>query len=80
MNYKFNPANYKYKSNTLFASLIVDDIYKERQYLLQAFRYLVKENFFEPIPEIFEKMTSEEEVSVESSSSEEEEISSQTDI
>ena len=30
MNYKFNPANYKYKSNTLFASLIVDDIYKER--------------------------------------------------
>lgn len=57
-----NPANFKYRSNTLYANLIVDEVYKERQYLLQAFRYIIKENFFEEKQTIYEEITSESEV------------------
>lgn len=30
LDYRFNPANFKYKSNTLYANLLIDEIYKER--------------------------------------------------
>jgi hypothetical protein len=46
-DYKSNPVNFKHKSNTLYASLVLDEIFRERSYVMQAIRYIVKNNFFE---------------------------------
>ncbi|CAK66948.1 unnamed protein product (macronuclear) [Paramecium tetraurelia] len=47
LNYRVNPANFRYKSNTLYTNMLIGEIFRERQYVLQAIRQLVKENFFE---------------------------------
>jgi len=41
-------GDYKYKTDTLLARMLVDSVYKERNVILQAIRYIVKENFFDP--------------------------------
>lgn len=40
-------SDYKYKSNTLLANLLIDTIYDEKNVILQCLRYIVKENFFD---------------------------------
>ena len=40
-------SDFKYRSNTLLANLLIDTIYAERNVILQCLRYLVKEDFFE---------------------------------
>ncbi|CAD8120120.1 unnamed protein product [Paramecium sonneborni] len=75
LNYRVNPANFRYKSNTLYTNMLIGEIYRERQYILQAIRYLVKENFFEEKgQEGFECITSESEQVQEESSEEEQEF------
>ncbi|EAR92112.1 nuclear fragile X mental retardation-interacting protein (macronuclear) [Tetrahymena thermophila SB210] len=46
-NYKSNSSNFRYKANTLLTNLVLDEIYRERNYLLQAIRYIVSNNFFD---------------------------------
>ncbi|KAL4509254.1 hypothetical protein ABPG72_018185 [Tetrahymena utriculariae] len=46
-NYKSNSSNFRYKTNTLLTNLVLDEIYRERNYLLQAIRYIVTNNFFD---------------------------------
>ena len=47
LNYKSNSLNYKYNSQTLDVNFLLEDIFEESSYLLQAIRYIVKNNFFE---------------------------------
>ncbi len=47
-DYKSNSHSYRYRVQTLQTNLKLDDIFAETTYLLQAIRYIVKENFFEP--------------------------------
>jgi hypothetical protein len=46
-NYRENSSNYKYMKNTLVANMLLEDVFKENCYLLQAIRYIVKSDFFE---------------------------------
>ena len=46
-DYKANAVNFKHKADTLYASLVLDEIFKERSYILQAIRYIIKNNYFE---------------------------------
>lgn len=46
-DYKENSANFKYSKNTLLANMLLEDIFKENCYLLQAIRYIVKNDFLE---------------------------------
>ena len=45
---KSGTSDFKYKSNTLLANLLIDSIYHEKNAILQCLRYIVKENFFDP--------------------------------
>ncbi|CAD8200567.1 unnamed protein product [Paramecium octaurelia] len=75
LNYRVNPANFRYKSNTLYTNMLIGEIYRERQYILQAIRYLVKENFFEEKgQEGFECITSESDEEEQESSEEDQEF------
>ena len=47
MNYKGNSNNYHYKTNNLLTNLVLDEIYKERNVLLQSIRYIMNNNFFD---------------------------------
>lgn len=40
-------SDYKYKTNTLLANLLIDSIYNEKNAIFQCLRYIVKENFFD---------------------------------
>lgn len=51
-DYRYNSHNYKYMKNTLTANMLLEDIFKENCYLLQAIRYIVKTNFLEDPDEI----------------------------
>lgn len=54
-NYRENSSNYHYMKNTLTANLVLEDVFKENCYLLQAIRYIVKHDFLEKqeeLPEI----------------------------
>jgi len=42
-----NTADFKYRSNTLLANLLIDSIYQEKNVILQCLRYIVRENFFD---------------------------------
>jgi len=42
-----NTADFKYRSNTLLANLLIDTIYHEKNAILQCLRYIVRENFFD---------------------------------
>jgi len=44
---KSSTADFKYKSNTLLANLLLDSIYHEKNAILQCLRYIVKEEFFD---------------------------------
>ena len=46
-DYKSNSTNFKYKEKTLLTNLVIEDIFKESCYLLQAVRYIVNNNYFE---------------------------------
>ena len=40
-------SDFKYKTNTLLANLLIDNIFNEKNVIVQCLRYIVKENFFE---------------------------------
>lgn len=40
-------SDYKYKTNTLLANLLIDSIYNEKNAIFQCLRYIVRENFFD---------------------------------
>lgn len=42
-----NTADFKYRSNTLLANLLIDTIYQEKNVILQCLRYIVREDFFD---------------------------------
>ena len=42
-----NTADFKYRSNTLLANLLIDTIYHEKNAILQCLRYIVREDFFD---------------------------------
>ena len=46
MNYKENSLNYKYTYKTLETNFVLEDVFEESCYLLQAIRYIVKNDFF----------------------------------
>lgn len=47
LSYKQNSSNFRYKTNTLLTNLVLDEIYRERNYLLQAIRFIVENKFFD---------------------------------
>lgn len=50
LNYKTNSLNYKYNSQVLDVNFLLEDIFEESSYLLQAIRHMVKNNFFKKDP------------------------------
>lgn len=50
-DYRYNSHNYKYMKNTLTANMLLEDIFKENCYLLQAIRFIVKTNYLENLEE-----------------------------
>jgi hypothetical protein len=51
MDYKSNSFHYRYQHQTLETNLLLDNIFSETSYILQAIRYVVKNNFFDaPLP------------------------------
>lgn len=52
LNSKQNSSGFRYKTNTLLTNLLLDEIYKERNYLLQAIRYMVNNQFFDEKVEV----------------------------
>jgi hypothetical protein len=46
MDYKTNSFNYRYQYKTLETNLLIDSIFNETLYALQAIRFIVKNNFF----------------------------------
>lgn len=47
MDYKSNSFHYRYQHQTLETNLLLDNIFSETSYILQAIRYVVKNNFFD---------------------------------
>jgi hypothetical protein len=39
--------DHRYRTDTLMAKLVLESMYTERNVILQALRYIVKENFFD---------------------------------
>lgn len=46
MDYKSNSFHYRYQYQTLETNLLLDNIFRDTSYMLQAIRYIVKNNFF----------------------------------
>ena len=46
LDYKSNSLNYAYHSQTLEVNFLLEDIFEESSYLLQAIRHIAKNNFF----------------------------------
>lgn len=46
MDYKSNSCQYRYQYQTLETNLLLDNVFRDTSYMLQAIRYIVKHNFF----------------------------------
>lgn len=46
-DYKSNSVNYKHMEKVLLTNMVIEDVFKESCYLLQAVRYIVNSNYFE---------------------------------
>jgi hypothetical protein len=47
MDYKSNSFQYRYQYQTLETNLMLDNIFQDTSYMLQAIRHIVKNNFFD---------------------------------
>lgn len=47
LDYKTNSVNFKHTEKVLLTNMVIEDVFKESCYLLQAIRYIVNSNYFE---------------------------------